>query len=1443
MRLPCLCRWFVSSLLLAAGSLAGLAAPSETAPGAADSWAVRVAITVQIDGQPASELQDELTAALSSEPRVELVERSQIDLLLQEDSLRFLNADSTRRERLGRLLALDYFLNFRAAGRPRQWIVEAVNAQTGSLAASASVPAGVDDTKPLALAAAKLVSERLLHEAAANARLGSRSVAVLDLTVESPGDNRSKAEALRLNAEALRLSAGLRSDLGNHGGLVVLDRALTQQVALEQAYGQEALTEPRAKPLPLLGADFLVSGKLAGTKQAESAELTVLATRGARTLGTRSFPLEQRQKLPSILPEAAQQWLVDLLHVEAQAPRPYRESIQIEALEPFYLGITLFSAGRYLDAADAFQNAYDLNEKFRDAMLWEARCYDALGLEPLARMERRFVELELTGRGFAAKGTAQPDDAVTFLGITGPTGERVLGGALEIAAIDLLASIQGKTRLQLASHLARFRDEYDALVGSREVSGPGWSDAPEFVSARSLRGAIGAADAQGCRNISWSLVDNLSARILVRAETKLGPDAKSWRDALKPTLAGLWQNPEVSPGQLPTPAALPKEEELVTRLRKHSGREANAPLLGLALCNPENPMLPGHTLSKDGSPSGLDAYLNFGLREYLLARIRPENPLRPWLELQRIIFFLPLDGTGKQISGKDLSGEDFDPHAALERFCKAHPTDLPGCLAEYLALYDRLSQVPPAELAQRFAALKERLEHFSENDLRQFWIFPEMVDSLRYTALIATGNFPNLRLPMTVSAHRLFIRFDPSTGKPMVDQGWGWRTSEWQRTPNSMLRKEDEARASLAILGRGDELSRVRPEWLEASPHSVSLCGFVIDCLHESNWFQGRPFLHEFDAAAERRHYHALVDYCRRVLVEQLDATHDVQMAAELERWCSELVRNLCDWGFQDTVTDAEYDAIRDELATHFNKVNKQFGRTNYYDQSELAVDWRKLPRHLAVELTQTREVWNSIRDFYDPKPLLEIERAAGQRSWQGSPIDDPSWTQAVHDSRLERTLTCRQLADVYLRYLPLLPERLPGPDYNFRELAFLLDFGSTLLGGGEFAAAESVYSRIVNSRESDLNQFGSARELRASASLGLALICRASGRKAEALTYAQRALLLSKDQPFRQLIRYDCTRGSQSGGNDYSAGNGRALALRLSEELRGDAESVVLPLGVKSVVVHTPNFINSEVTYYYCTPVHDDPRREHRVLLLIPSGNDDALEYCQETNAWARFADEHGLVLVAPKFLFAFNWGTPAPAMCEFQHAQVWSGQATLDALERIRAQGVNIALDHLLLHGYGAGAQFAQRFARWAPERCAAVSIHSTQMNWAWYDWTLGMKPLSSLKSTAFLATAGQLEPDDRDAAAVWVTMARGASVPVIWKELPAVAHNPSREMEELSRAFLALYSADAPSNPQRCIGDLRSWTYFDEHDPRVAAIPENLRQELPSPAIAQKWGSAAN
>src|SRR5205823_4621045 len=113
------------------------------------------------------------------------------------------------------------------------------------------------------------------------------------------------------------------------------------------------------------------------------------------------------------------------------------------------------------------------------------------------------------------------------------------------------------------------------------------------------------------------------------------------------------------------------------------------------------------------------------------------------------------------------------------------------------------------------------------------------------------------------------------------------------------------------------------------------------------------------------------------------------------------------------------------------------------------------------------------------------------------------------------------------------------------------------------------------------------------------------------------------------------------------------------------------------------------------------------RVLLLAPSYNFGAAEFCRDNNPWARFADAHGLILVVPEFMTLTT---------EAILPQQWAGPATLAALVAIKKQ-YPIHADQLLIHGYGNGAEFAERFALWKPELCAAVSIHSA-VDWAWQE-----------------------------------------------------------------------------------------------------------------------------
>jgi len=1339
---------------------------------ASDAECIRLAVTCQAQGHPAPEIQDLITASLSSDPQVQLLERAQIDLLLQEGAL---IQNPERRVQLGRFLSLDYFLNIRQGGtreKPADWVIEAVNAQSGQVIGSATLPAESTANVATALAteATKLIHQRLVGKPVAKQEgLGTTRIAVLDFSGDEPLGIEESGRALRLSADVREFLSG--------GGLVVLDRALAQQVVREHGYQQEGLLEDKPDRLPLLGADVVVAGKIRHPGGVTTLEMTLLGAREGRVIAAQSFAYDPAHVSGS-LPEAAREWLLNTLHPVRTVERTFEESIQVEALEPFYLGIAKFFAGQVLEATDAFQKAYTLNEKFADAMLWEARCYDALGLKPIADAERRFVRVGLIGRGFASSGKSNADDAITFLGITSGLApvECDVAKNLEMLAIDQIS--RGETRLQLASHLAPLRDEYDVLVGTVNSRGTRWTDAPSFLSNRSLRGELSSADKNGARTLTWILVDNLSGKTFPKITATLGKDAASWRKEIESGMAVLLktasESVEETPASLPP---LPPVTELEKQISSRNGISANVPLLGLVLSDPANPLIPGRSLSKgDHNTHGLSAFLNFGLREFILQRMPKNDPKHAWLELQQLHRF-----AGRDQSGRYFSGKKIDTRAALNQFLADHPADIAGCLAEYTLLFDQLGNIDPEALSERFKRLETRISKFSEADIGDWHLLKDRSEALRVTSLIAAGKASSPTLPTDDYATPLFVDFDRG-GKPRLEGKGEWVTNEWEHISDSANRAPEEARASLAILGRGDNLRRVDPRWLTDFPNSSVMLGYAIDALGQAKEWRGRPLLHEFDAEAERQHFRNIVSYSHRGLLQHLDRAAAPAEVGFLDDLASRFVHYLTESVYIDTVRDKEWEEMRQALISHLDAASTRVGGESASKSHRFKSDWRTVSRRSKSAPASAVQKERPLEASPDRVKLLAEEHAAGEISWRTSPLADTGWSKLVHSQRFKTQFNTREVARMHLSYLPRLKEIFPGPDFSSKELIFLHEFGSTLVDGGETAAAEEVFTRMLKA-QSDNN--GKNAELLANAALEMTWICRAAGRKAEALEYARRSLDMRK----------------ACGNEDGDADGSDAVALRLISDLRNDSQTAVLPQRVKTVVTRTPNLANAEVTFYYRVPPNYDPTKVHTALIIAAIQNDGALSYCLDSSPWARFADEHGVFLVVPQFI-NFSGGS------NYQAGQGWSGQAVLDALEKIREQ-YNIDTKRLLLHGYGAGSAFVQRFARWVPDRCAGLSLHSTAP-WVWNDWVPGAQPLSRLRAVPCLVTTG--EEDDfscfrsnRLAAAIqWVTMARGAGVPVLWKAWPGLVTTRSRKCSKcVRRSSLSAWP--------RTVGNLRLSVIF--------------------------------
>jgi predicted esterase len=167
------------------------------------------------------------------------------------------------------------------------------------------------------------------------------------------------------------------------------------------------------------------------------------------------------------------------------------------------------------------------------------------------------------------------------------------------------------------------------------------------------------------------------------------------------------------------------------------------------------------------------------------------------------------------------------------------------------------------------------------------------------------------------------------------------------------------------------------------------------------------------------------------------------------------------------------------------------------------------------------------------------------------------------------------------------------------------------------------------------------------------------------------------------------------------------------------------------------------------------------------------------------------------------------------------------LDQLERhlaetARMTGVNTG--RILIFGFSAGAHFAHRFALWKPERVKAFVAYSA----AWWS-----PPTEELRDVPALILCG--EADSRfEATREFMEQAMALDLPWIWRSYKNVGHELTPQVRDLAEAFLARYADGAPE--EAFAGDVQTFQFLPAS--RKAEIPEALRVNLPSRAIAETW-----
>lgn len=1235
-------------------------------------------VRVAIFGPEAEDAAAFLAAEISQLDGIEVLERGQIELLLGEQSL---GQGARERLALGRLLAADLLLLVGKGGDSFAYI----DIRTGEELFR------IRENSPGQLAASAAV---LVKEARETEREERVTVAVLD-----------EPES--------REVGGLVRDWLRSRNVRVLDRMVAREILEERTAVERGLRERAGPGSPFVGAKVILKLE-SGDGQFR---LRVLGPDGS-LLGISPF------WTGLFLPDSVFRFLEPLLTSrEEGAPPRFRQRVSVEALQSFYEGVALFESGKLLEATAEFQKAYETNNLFVPAYLWEARCYEAAGLPELGEAIQRWLETGLAGRGVAAGADATPRDGVTFLGVTDAEGQTSAAAIrVSMAAIDALSG----PGLLLPESLGAIRDEYDLLAGATHTEGARWETSAGFVSRFTLRGV---RHPKGC---DWILAESLTGKTVATLKEQLGDDPGRWAVQLRERLPDfIATTAKEAAGSPHPPLILPDKKEVLAALKKTNRAAAgNVAILQLLLLDPAHPSAIGGRLRKGSDErDGLDNYLAHAKRDVLIRQLPASHPMRPWLELERIQSF-----TSGIANGSHLSGEVRDAQTDLKTFSEAHPRHPAGALARYLWIYDEQAKLPLAHLAEEADALYARLA--AADGLPDHQIMARMAETLAWLARSASGaSAPSLPARQTIPRkYRLEIRNDGSVGTFIPD---GWQVNEYRLLSLNPEEMRVEAGAALAIQGRGDFQWGIDPEWMEKFPRSFSLASFIAhrgihNVIYPFGW--RRPLPKHFSGM--RTHWRRLIDYTADTLLYRLEAVQTAEEFRVLDYPLQYFFHALHGAAFH--FPEEEYDSLHQRFCIASAAAATRAGVP---DQAPRAVepdilDWRRLTR--AEALRQSRAGVLSGPWFYRDVPAVirRIEEAAGP-AFDQDPPSYQAWWDLMHRG-LDEFLSYREIAAWFvLPHLAKIHATYGTGTLSDDERAFLLDQGIVLMWAWHFSEAEKIFQIVVKAPPTGTSVERFRRGLQASALLHIGRLQAQAKNKPAAIETLRRCLEVSDGLDVRQCMRIAQNFRDWIVNPPGQRHNVASLALRLLDELRFDPAHAGFSPGAGAVQVETRQLDNASVTVFYrLPPPADGPPR---VLVVLPNFNDGVAAFCADNHPLARWADANNLALVVPQFFHIHTYWRKDHPCAPFHFPNLWSGQALLDGLKQI---GKIRPLDDskLLFHGIGSGAHFASRFARWRPTRTGALSLHGG-VGYSWADREEGgsLFPASCLKGLPVLLTCG--------------------------------------------------------------------------------------------------------
>lgn len=1161
-------------------------------------------------------------------------------------------------------------------------------------------------------------------------------------------------------------------------GVKVLDRTLTLQVLQEREDARHGFVQREGNEAVFPGADY----QCLLEEQAGGVVISVMGSNG-QLVGV--SPVWESGAL-SVSMAAFLNGIFDSDPVAEAAT--YRQRVGLEALQPYYRGVALFEAGKPIEATAEFQRAYEANNSFVPAYLWEARCYEVMGLPGFANAMRRFVELGFAGKSAAAGADTTPRDGVTFLGVTAEReADEVVATMLSLEAVRALSGPD----LMLPESLGALRDEYDYLARTTHTEGARWDTSSGFVSRFSLRAEMQPAKGEGWESI-WRLVDTIEGTLVAERRFWLSVEARRWSTVLNRELRG-WLSMEQQRvvrrpfKQKELVIAEVEIDQLALTALNHADR--NVVLLKRLLSKPDHPAAIGGQFAKGSSEkSGLDEFLNFAKNEYLRSQLGEGHAMAPWLELLRIQTFLPCNDTGRV-----FTGEVVDATSALKVFSKKLPEHPARVFAHYLYLFQRQAELPYLELAHECRWLLQRIEGQSEQNLPMRKWLVDYTTCMRDLALCSAGEPMEGPFPIGKGQHRLKALITPE-GK--ADANWHevWRVLPYPGLSAMPDYQRSQAETALAVQGRGDLFWRIKPEWMERFPNDWSVANFIsarsLNAIHAPHY---GDMVFPMDAAAERRLWSRQVDYAVTAYESLFSLVSTREEFMTLEAGVAYLPHVLHGWGFRDSMPKRRYDNILGRLKKSSADAAARLGMVDrsYRPREGSMTDWRELTWERAQMLQKDRRS-NALAVFhyYDREELMAQEKQRARRAFYGEKVElNPWWRQITWN--YPDAFSSRENAELFwVPHLPRWRQIFSKRPLDDDERAFLLLAGLALMNGFQPVEAEEFLKMVVDADASVGSEVGMLHGLQANGAFQLARLCHSQGRNTEAVSRLQACLDLTEglEVLWLQIVGPDYKRWLL---RPASLGNSlRSRALRLLEEIRFNAATARLPKEVKVLEVPTAHLDMPMLRVFYRLP-KGELVKGAKPLMLCPSINQGVLELLEEGSSWVNFADQQGVVLVAPQFYQTAGHLADSTA-ASYEFPDLWSGRVILQIMEELKHRH-EMDDQSWLLHGYGIGAQFLSRLARWAPERVQALSVHGAK-GLAWEDYVPGLQSISALAVKPVCVSAGEMDDfsishNSRKGAIIRFVSAlkeRGGNPE--FHLLRGTAHQPTRELEQEAQQFFS-------------------------------------------------------